>query len=216
MVEKMLLARDKKEVCGIILTDLSKAFDCISHDLFIAKLNAYGFDQNSLNVIHNYLFGRSQETKVGSSFSVLLDIFYGVPQGSILGALLFNMNLCDLLLSEYSCEFSNFAYDTTPYDEVINKLEDTIEKLFNWFQCSNFKANASKCHFFLSPYKPVTIKIKESAIESSNSEKRLGVTMHSKLSFDDRITILCHKTSQKLHALLRVASFMSLTRKEFF
>ena len=64
--------------------------------------------------------------------------------------------------------------------------------------------------------KLVAIKIKESAIESSNSEKRLGVTMHSKLSFDDRITILCHKTSQKLHALLRVASFMSLTRKEFF
>ena len=59
MVEKMLSACDKKEVCGAILTDLSKVFDCISHDLLIAKLNAYGFDRNSLNVIHNYLFGRS-------------------------------------------------------------------------------------------------------------------------------------------------------------
>ena len=59
MVEKMLLACDKKEVCEAILTDLSKAFGCISHDLLIAKLNAYGFDHNSLNVIHNYLFGRS-------------------------------------------------------------------------------------------------------------------------------------------------------------
>ena len=63
MVEKkMLLARDKKEVCGAILTDLSKAFYCISHDLLIAKLKAYGFDQNPLNVIHNHLFGRSQKT----------------------------------------------------------------------------------------------------------------------------------------------------------
>ena len=63
MVEKkMLLARDKKEVCGAILTDLSKVFDCISNDLLIAKLKAYGFDQNPLNVIHNYLFGRSQKT----------------------------------------------------------------------------------------------------------------------------------------------------------
>ena len=68
MVEKMLLARDKKEVCGAILTDLSKAFDCISHDPLIAKLNAYGFDQNTLNVIHNYLFGRSQKTRVGFFF----------------------------------------------------------------------------------------------------------------------------------------------------
>ena len=61
------------------------------------------------------------------------------PQGSILDSLLFNINLCNLFLSEYSSEFSNFADDTTPYecgknyDEVTNKLENTIEKLFNWF-----------------------------------------------------------------------------------
>ena len=131
MVEKMLLFRDKKEVCGAIMTDLPKAFDCISHDLLIAKLNAYGFDQNVLNVIHNYLFGRSQKTKVGSSFSDLLVILYSVCQGSILGPLLFNINSWDLFLSEYSYEFSKFAYDTSPYecgknyDEVINKFEDT-------------------------------------------------------------------------------------------
>ena len=132
---------------------------------------------------------------------------YGVPQGSILGPLLFNMNLCDLFLSEYSSEFSNFEDDTTPYecgknyDEIINKLEDTIEKLSNWFHCNNFKVHASKCHFFLSLYKPVMIKIKGSTIESSYSEKLLGVTIDSKLSFDDHITILCRKTGQKLHAL---------------
>ena len=77
MVEKMVIARDKKEPCGAVLTDLSKAFDYISHDLLIAnaklnakiaKLNAYGFDHNAPNVIYNYLFGRSQKTKVGSSF----------------------------------------------------------------------------------------------------------------------------------------------------
>ena len=222
MVEKMQLARDKKRDLWGILNDLSKAFDCISHDLLIAKLDVHGFNKNALNVIHNYLFRRSQKTKVGSSFSDLLDMLYGVPQGSTLGPLLFNINLCDLLLCEYSSEFSSFADDTTPYncgknyDEVISKVEDTIEKLFNWFQCNNFKTNASKCHFSLSPYQPVTIKIKESAIESSNSEKLLGVTIDSKLSFDDHITILCRKTSHKLHALSRVAIYMSFDKKRIF
>ena len=116
MVEKMLLFRDKKEVCGAIMTDLPKAFDCISHDLLIAKLNAYGFDQNALNIIHNYLFGKSQKTKASTSFSDLLDTLYYVPQSSILGPLLFSINLRDLFLSQYSSEFFNFADDTTPYE----------------------------------------------------------------------------------------------------
>ena len=154
---------------------------------------------------------------MGSSFRDLLGILYGVPQGSM-GPLLFNMNLCDLF--KYECSsFSNFSDDIIPYecdkiyDKVINKLEDTIEKIFNWIQFNNFKANASKCHFFLSPYKPVKRKIKGSAIKSSNSGKLLGVTIDSKLSFNDHIADLCRKTSQKLHALSSVASHMSFDKK---
>ena len=79
----------------------------------------------------------------------------------ISSALLFTSGkaVSDLFLSEYSSKSSNFADDCTPYeysknyDEIINKLEDTIEKIFNWFQCNSFKANESKCHFFLSPFK---------------------------------------------------------------
>ena len=80
MVEKMQLASDKKEVFGAILTICQKLWLCISYDLLIAKRNAYVFDHNTLNGIHNYLYGRSQKTKVGSSFSDLLDILYGVPK----------------------------------------------------------------------------------------------------------------------------------------
>ena len=85
----------------------------------------------------------------------------------------------------------------------------------NCFQCNSFIANASKCHLFSSPCKPITIKINESAIECSNSEKRLGVTMDSK-SFDDHITNLSRKVSQRLHTLSMVACYMSFDKKDAF
>ena len=81
--------RDNNKVCAAVLTDLSKAFDCLLHNLLIAKLHAFGFDLKSLRVIHADLNDRSQVTKIGSFYSEILQLISGVPQGSILGPLLF-------------------------------------------------------------------------------------------------------------------------------
>ena len=82
--------RENKEFWEAILTDLSKAFDCICHNLLIAKLNSCGFNRNALKLIYDYLCDRLQKLKVGYSFSACLHIIYGVPEGSIVGLLLFN------------------------------------------------------------------------------------------------------------------------------
>ena len=80
-----------------------------------------------------------------------------------------------------SSDFANYADDTTPYEcgptlnEVMNNLELTTEKMLEWFSFNNLKANASKCHLFLSPYQPFPVNIKGSIIESSNCEKLLGI-----------------------------------------
>ena len=79
MIEKMKASQDNKQFCTALLTDLSKAFDCVCYDLLIAKLNAYGFDKKELKLIYDYLNGSSQKIKLGSPFSNELNISYGVP-----------------------------------------------------------------------------------------------------------------------------------------
>ena len=79
MTEKWKTAVDNGGVFAVLLTDLSKAVDCIPHDLIIAKLAAYGFDTNALRLIHNYLSNRKQRVKINSVYSIWKDISYGVP-----------------------------------------------------------------------------------------------------------------------------------------
>ena len=98
---------------GALLTDLSKAFDCLPHDIIIVKLNAYGFDLKALNLIYDYLSNRKQRTKIDNTCSSWQSILYGVPQGSILGSLLFNIDLCDLFFIMNHEDIANYADDNT-------------------------------------------------------------------------------------------------------
>ena len=133
MIETIRKTRDNQGMFAAVMTDLSKAFDCISHELLIAKLNAYGFDETSLKVIISYLKNRTQTTKVGSSFRELLHILiYGVPQGSILGPLLLIIYICDLFIVNKGVSFSSYADDTNPFitsmsfEQIIPKLESIL------------------------------------------------------------------------------------------
>ena len=92
--------------------NLSKAYDCLSHDLLIAKLEAFGFDIDSLNFLLDYLSLRKQRTKVGSSYNKWFEICRGIPQGSILRLLLFNIfmnNIFFFIEKSENCNFCNLV-----------------------------------------------------------------------------------------------------------
>ena len=107
MIEKWRRSVDGGGHAGALLSDLSKTFDCIDHELLIAKLYADGFDKNPLYFINSYLKGRKQRTKINSSYSAFAEILFGVPQGSILGPLLFNIYICDLFIENSDIDITN-------------------------------------------------------------------------------------------------------------
>ena len=104
---------DQGHVIGALLTDLSKAFDCLPHNLLIAKLNAYGFDNNAVRFVYDNLTSRKQRTKISDAYSSWQEILLGAPQGSILGPLLFNIDIGDLFFILKDCDIANYADDNT-------------------------------------------------------------------------------------------------------
>ena len=148
-VDKWKKAVDNQKIFVAVLTDLSKAFDCICHDLLIAKLNAYELSLPALKLITDYIQNRKQRTKIGSNSNDLEDIISGVPQGSTLGPLLYNIFLCDLFLEDKNNYFANYADDTTPYSvgstttEELENLSGITKKLFTWFANNQMKLNVT-------------------------------------------------------------------------
>ena len=144
-------------------------------------------------MIQGYLLNRKQRTKIGSSYSTWENIISGVPQGSILGPLLFNIFLCDLFLEHENCCYVNYADDTTPYivanntAEVLEKLTNLTQRLFTWFAKNKMKANHGKYHLLLSTQEDGNIQISNTTINYSISQILLGLVFDNKLTFDKHI-----------------------------
>ena len=215
MLERFRKALDNNEKFGALLTDLSKAFDCLNHELLIAKLEAYGFDQLSLKMILSYLSGRKHRTKVNNSFSEWSEILSGIPQGSILGPLLFTIYINDIFYFVHEEWVANYADDTTPYcikgnfEELIDELQMDSNRLLEWFNTNFFTLNADKCKLLISNKEnDLSIDIEGETILCEKSVKLLGVKIDNKLTFTEHISSICKKVSLKLHALARVSHFM--------
>ena len=220
MLEKWKKAVDTKKVFGALLTDLSKAFDCLPHDLIIAKLKAYGFSLPALDLIQNYLANRKQRTKINDSYSPWSDILFGVPQGSILGPLLFNIFLSDLLLILKDVNIASYTDDNTLHysrdtiEEVILSLQSSSKRLFQWLSDNQMKGNTEKCQLIMSTDQSVNFQLGGSLVERSDCEKMLGVKIDYKLNFDEHVKTLCNKANNKLGALARATPYMSLEQKK--
>ena len=124
--------------------DFSKAFDTINHDLLISK--------ESLKLIKNYLTDRWQRTKLNTDFSKQTEIPVEVPQGSVLGPLLFNIYIIDLFFLDENTKNTNYACDSDLLNLILRLKHDSLLTI-DWFECNCMKLNQDKCHLLISGHK---------------------------------------------------------------
>ena len=143
------------------------------HDLLIAKLEAYGFQTDELNLPYDYLSSKTQRVKIKKTFSHWKDTKYGVPQGSIFGPLVFNIHLCEVFYFLKDLDITSYADDTTIYtvkenkQSVINTLEASSMPLFAWFTSNLMKPHSDKSHLLLNCSESFTTLIDGFSVESS-------------------------------------------------
>ena len=218
---------DQNKIVGGLLMDLSKAFDCLPHELLIAKLEAYGFEKNTLYMFYSYLKNRKQAVKINGFLSDFLEILSGVPQGSILGPILFNIFINDFIyhMDKTDADVLNFADDNTLSAVAENMIdlkrildEAAIEAL-KWLELNEMIANPDKFKFIV--LKKPSIKTDDIIITVGNQElkpeesvKLLGLDIDDKLNFRKYIKNMCKKAGAKLNAIKRLGIYLNQKEKK--
>ena len=225
LIDSWKRALDQDKFVGAIFMDLSKAFDCVPHGLFICKLKAYGLSDRACLFMSSYLSGRMQRIKIENERSSWRPLTKGVPQGSCLGPLIFNIFINDLFYALEACNLTNYADDNTldvvesAMHLVLHSLKIDTTNAIRWFTDNFMQANPEKFQFFL--LRPISCKedlpdqivVNDITIMRQEHVSLLGITIDDKLKFDLHVGNLCSKASKQLNVLFRFKNAFNIQEK---
>ena len=209
---------------GVIFIDLKKAFDTINHEILIRKLSNYGVDRNFLTLIKSYLNNRSQKCSVNGSLSNAGIISFGVPQGSLLGPLLFLVYINDLPNCLSIASPRMFADDTSISLNASNLIDlesfinIELSNLNHWLIANKLSLNIAKTEFMIigsrqrlltQQNSEINIVIEGNEIKKVDHAKSLGLTIDDRLSWSKHIDDICKKITSGIGALKRLRPFVS-------
>jgi len=221
--DTMMSMEDKKSTLAVFL-DLSKAFDTIDHDILLRKLEHYGVRGVALDWFRNYLSGRTQYVSFRGAKSATYDVNCGVPQGSVLGPLLFIIYTNDLPSVLEFCQCILFADDTTLYyssnnDQLLkNNVEIDLYELADWFNANKLSLNIDKTQFMIVRPKVFNddnnnitdIQVGDRTITKAKCAKFLGITIDDELGWTEHINNIAKKISSGSYVLSTMKRFIPM------
>ena len=232
LTNQWLSGINSSKISGSLFLDLSKAFDLVDHALLLSKLSLYLPNSPSLLLFKSFLENRTQKVLLNGTFSDVGRITCGVPQGSVLGPVLFGIFINDLPLSispkEVECHM--LADDTTLQTQAKNiqtvssSLQNATADVYKWCLKNKMKINSNKTKSMvittrqkhqLSPLK-LDLKVGNNCIEQVTSHKLLGIIIDQDLSWSSHITTLSKKLNRNLHLLSRLQSILPLHARKLF
>ena len=221
MYSSWLSARESEKHTGVVLVDLSKAFDSIDHSILISKLNWVGLPSSTLALLTSFFSNRRQYVFNGNINSSVLSISKGVPQGSLLGPLLVSFYINDLFMLETKSTLHSYADDTTLFfshknTEYIHDVINTdLSKLEKWLSKNKLSVNIKKSQFLFIPtlacrmldFQPP--QMCGIPLTSSKCVSLLGFKINSSLSWSDHIEYVISKTSQSLNLFKHIRYYLN-------
>ena len=229
LVDSWRQALDAELLVGAIMMDLSKAFDCVDHSILVRKLRVYGVNGGELRWFQDYLHGRKQRVRISSAYSTWSDIRRGIPQGSILGPLLFNLYVQDLPEAVRECKSMQYADDTTlslvrkNAKDLEHGLTEGAEKVAEWVRKNKLTLNVKKTQLLLLGRKrreanlnQVEVRMGEQVLPRSSSARCLGMWIVDKLTWKDHISRVHQKCFGALTKLRRNREVLPTALKKVF
>ena len=223
LVDKVTNAVEKDETTIGIFLDLSKAFDTIDHKILLHKLEHHGFRGIVLEWFKNYLTNRTQYVAFNDCTSDPQNIICGVPQGSVLGPLLFILYVNDITFTSNILDFILFADDTTilyshkDISSKVNMVNEELQEVNNWFKANKLSINASKTNFMTlgTPHMTSTkareelnVMLDNTALERVKFTKFLGVLIDECLTWKNHINCISKTISRNIGVMNKLKHYI--------